>query len=132
MAYKSKYEQAVAGLLDKIKNLTWAYESVRLKYLDQKTYTPDFILEGPGGTIHIESKGYFKPSDRRKMILVRDQHPELDIRILFQNCNVKLNKGSKTTYGEWAVKNNFVWAQGPEVPLQWIREVRSKGYHNKE
>lgn len=132
MAFKSKYEEVIAGLLGKIKGLNWAYESIKLKYLDEKTYTPDFLLDGPGGKIYIESKGYFSPADRRKMILVRDQHPELDIRLLFQNCNVKLNKKSRTSYAEWAMNNNFIFAQGPEIPLHWIREARSKRVSQKE
>lgn len=36
------------------------------------------------------------------MLLVLEQHPELDIRMLFQKDNL-INKGSSTRYSDWAV-----------------------------
>ena len=59
---------------------------------------PDFFL--PNGVI-IEAKGFFKPSDRRKMLAVKEAHPELDIRFVFMRDNT-LSKSSKTTYSMWA------------------------------
>ena len=45
----------------------------------------------------IEAKGFFKPSDRRKMLAVKEAHPHLDIRFVFMRDNT-LSKNSKTTY----------------------------------
>lgn len=45
-------------------------------------YFPDFYL--PDTNQYIEVKGYYWPSDKIKMGLVREQNPELDIRIVFE------------------------------------------------
>ncbi len=34
-------------------------------------------------------------ADRQKHLLVRDQHPELDIRFVFSRSAAKINKASK-------------------------------------
>ena len=39
--------------------------------------------------IIIETKGRFTAADRRKHLLVRKQHPHLDIRFVFENSNAK-------------------------------------------
>ena len=49
------------------------------------TYTPDFYL--PKQKIFIETKGLFTSADRQKMRLVKEQHPDLDIRFIFNNSN---------------------------------------------
>ena len=35
------------------------------------------------------------------------------------NANIKLYKGSKTTYSRWCERHNFQWCQG-FVPKEWI------------
>jgi hypothetical protein len=131
---RSKFEERIKKYLEKIKVKYW-YEPLRLpyQYTLTKFYTPDFIIyqgklkkprkpltaENLRDTIVIEAKGFFKPSDRTKMILIKEQYPELDIRFLFQRDN-KLNKKSKTTYSQWAESNGFGWAVGDEVPKDWI------------
>ena len=97
------------------------YESEKLAYVipaSKHTYNPDFKL--PNG-IFIETKGRFTLEDRKKHLLIKAQKPDLDIRIVFQNPNAKLNKRSKTTYGMWADKNGFKWAT-KQVPIEWINE----------
>jgi len=69
----------------------------------------------------VETKGRFTLEDRKKHILVRRQHPDLDIRIVFQNPYTKIRKGSKTTYADWASKNGILWAN-KEIPDTWIAE----------
>jgi hypothetical protein len=56
------------------------------------------------------------------MIAVRDQNPDKDIRFLFANAENPIKKGSKTTYGMWAEKNGFKYADGVEIPKEWIDE----------
>lgn len=82
------------------------------------TYTPDFVL--PNGII-IEAKGLFEREDRQKHLLIKEQYPNLDIRFVFQNPKLKLYKGSKTTYGDWADKNGFLWSTR-QIPDNWLRE----------
>lgn len=83
----------------------------------QRTYKPDFVLDNG---IVIESKGLFTAEDRAKMVWVRDQHPELDIRFVFSNAKAKLRKGSPTTYAMWADKEGFPWAH-KTIPHEWLQ-----------
>ena len=54
-------------------------------------------------------------------MLIQKQHPELDIRFVFTNENSRLNKKSKTTYGNWCEKYNFKYAT-KLVPIEWVAE----------
>lgn len=120
--FRSIFERDLAG---QIRNATGtlSYETVTVKYQRKpQTYTPDFVL--PNGII-IESKGRFTATDRTKMLLVKEQNPGLDIRMVFQNPNVKLTKGSKTTYGDWATKHGYPWA-ARWVPTEWFNEPNKK------
>jgi len=111
----------VCGKLDE-QNVSFEYETVNLHYVvsEQRKYTPDVIL--PNGII-LELKGRFSTADRKKMLLVIAQHPDKDIRMVFQRHTNKLFKGSKTTYSEWCDKNNIKWAD-KVVPIEWINEKK--------
>ena len=56
------------------------------------------------------------------MLAVKKQHPELDIRFIFQRNNT-LTKRSKTTYGDWCDKHGFPWCIYPHLPPEWFDEV---------
>lgn len=91
----------------------------------KSTYLPDFIPdEAPH--ILIETKGYFFNSakDRQKLCLIKEQHPELDIRIVFSDASKKIYKKSPTTYGQWATDHDFKWADKGVVPDAWIKEMK--------
>lgn len=113
--YRSTFEYTIAKQLgDRA-----MYESISIPYIvptSKRKYTPDFILDNG---IIVECKGRFTAIDRKKMILVREANPTLDIRLLFQNANVRLSRTSKTTYGDWATKNNFIWAN-KIIPEEWL------------
>lgn len=113
--YRSKFERQIASQL-KLAGVRFEYETIRLGYTRKCSYTPDFIL--PNGIV-IEAKGFFKPSDRTKMLAVREANPDMDIRFLFQNAKVKITKGGKTTYGDWADKKGFIWAE-KDIPNTWL------------
>ena len=115
MAYRSHFEERVANSLDK-DNIPYLYEIEKFDYVTQSKYTPDFFLKN--GVI-LEAKGFFKPSDRRKMLAVISQHPELDVRMVFQRNNT-LSKHSKTTYGDWCEKHNIPWCIYPHIPNDWL------------
>ncbi len=115
MNFRSGLEERFGKLLDK-NAVPYLYEVDRIKYTIQSRYTPDFSL--PNGVI-IETKGFFKPSDRSKHIAIKAQHPELDIRFVFQRNNT-LSKKSKTTYGDWATKHGFQWCIFPNIPPTWL------------
>jgi hypothetical protein len=97
------------------------YETAKIRFTQPakpRTYTPDFPL--PNGIV-IETKGLFSPEDRKKMVMVVNEHPGLDIRFVFTNPNAKLYKGSPTTYADWCVNNGFPYAK-KEIPLDWLTE----------
>lgn len=96
----------------------YTYESESISYNVSRSYTPDFSL--PNG-IYIEAKGYWLPEDRTKHLLVREQHPDKDIRFVFQNAHNRLNKRSKTTYANWCDKHRFMWAH-KTIPQSWLVE----------
>lgn len=115
---RSKFELQVMEQIDKTTK-DYSYESMRIKYSPPpKIYTPDIVL---ANGIIIELKGYFTSEDRAKHLLVKEQHPELDIRFVFQRAANKLHKKSTTTYGSWCDKYGFKWAD-KEVPAEWLVE----------
>ena len=72
--------------------------------------------------IIIETKGRFVTADRQKHILIKEQHPELDIRFLFQNARSRISKTSRTTYADWCRKHGFLFAD-KVVPEEWLKGV---------
>jgi hypothetical protein len=117
--WRSGLEEKVGDEL-KAKGVSFGYESDKIKWTDHKirTYTPDFFL--PNGII-IETKGRFTAADRRKHLEIQKQHPEQDIRFVFDNAKNKLYKGAKSTYADWCDKNGFKWAE-KSIPEAWLNE----------
>ena len=116
--YRSGLEDDLDSSL-KRRGVDGEYEQHKIKYVKpetQHTYTPDFRL--PNG-IFIETKGRFVVEDRKKHVLIKQQHPELDIRFVFQNSRNKLRKGSKTTYADCCIKNGFLYAD-KDIPVEWF------------
>lgn len=72
------------------------------------------------GSIIIETKGRFVTADRQKHLLIKEQHPNLDIRFLFQNSKARISKSSKTTYADWCRKHGFQFAD-KVVPEEWLK-----------
>ena len=98
------------------KNLLSEYEKDTLSYTLHLNYKPDWTIKYKDGTIYLEAKGLLDYETRRKMVQVKREHPEKDIRIIFMR-NQKVRKGSPTTYVEWATKNGFPCSVYPELPL---------------
>lgn len=124
--YRSKFEYDVAQNLKK-KRRKVVYEQRTIKYTRPATkhsYRPDFEL--PNGII-IECKGRFTAADRKKHLEVQQQHPDLDIRFLFQRATNTLSRAAASlTYGEWCNKHGFLWAEGTEIPRAWLKERKKK------
>ena len=122
--FRSGLEKRVADFLREHK-VEFSYECSKIHYKvpeSEHVYTPDFrITTRSGKSILIETKGRFLLEDRKKHLLIRAQYPNLDIRLVFQNPNVKIDKRSKTTYRMWAEKNGFRWA-GKCIPEEWLNE----------
>ena len=118
--YKSGLEENISNQIGS-KGIEIKYETEKVSYIvpaSEHTYHPDFRL--PNG-IRVETKGRFVLADRKKHLLVKQQHPELDIRFVFSNSKNKINKKSKTTYADWCEKNGFKYAD-KVIPDSWFEE----------
>jgi hypothetical protein len=120
--FKSGLEEKISIVLSE-KQVNFGYEEDKIVYTIPESlhkYTPDFtIRKSEGRIMYIETKGRWVTADRKKLKLVKEQHPELDIRILFQNAKNKISKNSKTTYGDYADKIGIPWAD-KTIPESWF------------
>lgn len=82
------------------------YETVKLKYTVEHTYTPDLLL---APNVHLELKGLFVSADRAKHLHIKKQHPNVKVLFVFQDAHRRLTRTSKTTYAEWCAKHGFAW-----------------------
>jgi hypothetical protein len=116
--YRSGLEQDNAKHL-KAHKTDYEYEKFKVKFVSKpRTYTPDFKM---ANGIIIETKGRFMPSDRTKHLLIKEQHPLLDIRFVFSSSKTKLSKSSSQTYGGWCDKHGFLYADRL-IPIEWMKE----------
>lgn len=120
--YKSKLEKNVANKLKEM-GIKFKYEPFRIPYLiplEKHHYTPDFVPDK--SKIIIEAKGRLTIADRKKMLLLKEQHPDYRFCLLFERANKPLYKGSKTTYAEWAEKHGFEWSDFYKggIPERWV------------
>ena len=123
--YRSGLEDKVATQL-KESGISFEYEKEKVKYIvpqSSHTYTPDFVF--PNSGLIVETKGLFSLADRKKHLLIKEQHPELDIRFVFSNSKTKIRKGSPTSYGDWATQNGFKFAD-KLIPKEWLDENTTK------
>lgn len=119
--YRSGLEEQIAEQLQR-EGIACAYESITIPYVKPSKpsrYKPDFPL--PNGIV-IESKGRFLTADRQKHLLIKAQHPALDLRFVFSNPNTRISKQSKTTYAAWCESKGFKYAKG-YIPPEWLREA---------
>ena len=116
--FRSNFETNFARFL-KDNKIKYEYETKKIKYTPkERTYNPDFYLVDYD--IIIETKGRLTMDDRAKHMRIKEQHPDLDIRFIFQRCKEKLYRGSKTTYADWCDKHGFKYAEG-EIPKKWMK-----------
>lgn len=118
--YRSGLEVKVARELDEA-GVSFDYESIKITYIKPERkahYTPDIIL--PNGII-VELKGRFLTADRQRHLLVKKQHPDLDIRFVFSNPHQRISKQSNTTYAMWCEGHGYAYAKG-SIPQEWIDE----------
>ncbi len=114
--FRSGLEGQVAKQLTASGN-QWTYESQSFDLLIPRSYTPDFFLDN--GVV-LEVKGYFDAEDRRLIKLFREQHPDVDLRMVLQKPHQKLTKTGKMTYAGWCERCSVPWCEGPRVPTDWL------------
>ncbi len=94
------------------------------------TYTPDFVITTKSGKqIIIETKGIWDYADRNKHLLIKEQHPDLDIRFIFSRSKSRIRKGSATTYQDIcegrgrAPFKGITWKYADKkIPSEWLNE----------
>ena len=133
--YRSGFELALSKVL-KANGIKFKYEPDVLPYyqpvrggkcnhchhkdvVKRRAYTPDFKV----GLLYLEAKGKLTSAERTKFKAVKDNHPSLDIRFVFMRDN-KIRKGSTVTYMDWAKQEGFPCCVGPNLPKEWIEELR--------
>jgi predicted nuclease of restriction endonuclease-like RecB superfamily len=115
--YRSLFEANFARDLHERK-IDAAYEIDKITFIPKpKSYTPDFYIKE--GDFYVETKGRFFSQDRTKHLLIKEQHPEIDIRFVFLNAKNRLDKRSRTTYAQWCEKNGFLYAE-KRMPGEWM------------
>ena len=119
---RSGLEQVVANQLKKA-GISYGYENIVIPWeiAETRRYTPDFLL--PNGII-IETKGRWVTADRKKLRHVREQHPDIDLSIVFSNPRERISKQSKTRYYQMAERIGIPWAKGL-IPVEWLLEPKN-------
>lgn len=109
------------------------YEVTKIPYTipeSKHTYTVDWtLLNG----MLIETKGYLSDhQERYKYVLLKQQHPDLDLRFVFDNPN-KLCGGTKMTHAKWAEKYGFKWCGIKDVEQihSWVKERDETSRHSR-
>tara|TARA_Y100000593_G_scaffold52128_1_gene97928 strand:+ start:188 stop:496 length:309 start_codon:yes stop_codon:yes gene_type:complete len=97
--------------------VSYEYESEKIPYVIQHHYTPDFVLPNH---VYLEAKGYWAPEDRRKILAVKKDNPDMDLRMVFQSPYNTISKRSKTTYAQWCEKHEIPWTHFHDIPLDWL------------
>ncbi|WP_316235031.1 MULTISPECIES: hypothetical protein [unclassified Bradyrhizobium] len=145
--FRSDLERDVAAKLAQA-GVPFAFEGMHIHYTvpaREAKYLPDFHFDGC--PIILEPKGRFGGNyafagrrmggskdaavkERQKFVLLKEQHPEWDIRFIFSRAKTPIYPGSKTSYGKWATDHGFKWAE-KHVPDEWIEEIKSYLKPNK-
>jgi hypothetical protein len=124
---RSRLEERFESMLKDF-DVPYEYEVTKIPYTipeSNHTYTVDFTLSNG---VLIEVKGYLSDyAERRKYVLLKEQHPELDLRFIFDSLT-KLCGGTKQTHEEWAKKYNFKYCSVKDKKQieSWIREANEK------
>lgn len=136
--FRSLLEKNFSGWLKKLR-IKFLYEPCKIPYTvpaKERTYTPDFVivkssrvkslsLDDLDGLVILETKGRLTYSDSQKMIWVKEQNPDLDIRMIFPedrifSKNRKGRDGGKYRYSDWSIDNGFPYFIGTAPPKEWL------------
>lgn len=112
---RNKFERCTWDFLNK-QGIKVSYERDKIPYIIEGRYNPDYTISHSKGTSFLETKGYFRPEAKRKMVAVKRCNPDLDIRLVFYSKN-------KTNI-RWAEKNKFPYCFYT-IPEEWLNEFRS-------
>lgn len=117
MGFKSGFERTFAANLS-ARGIKWSYETKQFPFTLERTYNPDFIFPDHG--FIVEVKGLLDRDSKTKMLAVKRQYPDADIRFVFMRADKRI-PGTKQTHAQWAERNGFKWAEGI-APEEWFNE----------
>ena len=106
----------------------YAYEITKIPYIVPESshkYVVDWTIHNG---VLIETKGWLENlTERKKYQLIKEQHPDIDIRFVFANPQ-KSCGGVKMTHAEWAEKFGFKYCSinDTEQIVSWIKERKRK------
>lgn len=123
--YRNKFEKYTGAKLESM-GVDFSYESEKLEYTIKGRYIPDFIVKTPSGNkIYIETKGNgrsFDGASRRKLLAVKEQHPEIDLRLVFYSdgkIGPKRKDGTHLRQSDWAIKHGLKYSI-KDIPEKWV------------
>lgn len=106
------------------------YEEEDIPYTITSLYRPDYrvaLRKGDETVAYLEFKGggrAFDDAARRKMIAVRDQHPDKKFYLIFYSdfkIGPKRKNGSFMKASDWAIRHKFEFCIGYwDVPNEWF------------
>lgn len=141
--FRSGLEAEIAEQLDDA-GIDYAFEGEKIAYVVPQRhakYLPDFTIQNGDRKIIIEGKGRFTShmtrcprckhifpvgngaEVRQKMSLIKEQHPELDIRFIFSRSSSPIYPKSPTSYAKWCDDHGFKHAT-KSIPKDWITELK--------
>ena len=117
-----KFEEIIKSF-----EVEYDYEVTKIPYTvpeSNHNYTVDWtFING----LLVETKGYLGDhKERYKYVLLKQQHPDLDLRFVFDNPN-KLCGGTKMNHAKWAEKYGFKYCSIKDVDQiqQWIKDGKT-------
>lgn len=129
--------EVLTGKLMQDLNINYCFEGDVLIWVPlpiEHKYHPDFRLLTPDGEPHltregriliIETKGRFMPDDMAKQLALKLQHPEADIRLVFQGAHKWFRKAKRMSYAGWCEKHGIKYCDFKDLkavlPL-WMKE----------
>lgn len=113
VVYRSGFEARLARDFD-ARGVEVEFEAETLPYTTYHTCRVDWrFTSASGKTILVESKGWFPPEDKAKVLAIIESNPGVDYRLLFERPNPK--------FEAWAKKRKIKYAVGT-IPDAWFKE----------
>lgn len=103
MNFKSLLERDFAEELKRAK-IPFKYEPDKIPFVRPSSYCPDWKI---GPKTYYETKGSFTSSQRSNLLSFREQHPDIEIIMVFAWANNKINRKSKMTYADWCNRHKI-------------------------
>lgn len=128
---KSDFEYEVYKKIESMipKGARIEYEPESFKYVIEHEYTPDIVITFKDGTkLYIEVKGNGRQFDqhvRSKMVAVKNQHPDKDIKIVFYADGriggvKKRKRGGYYKQSEWSKRHGYEFSI-KEPKEEWFK-----------